>query len=298
MTKNRYKENKEDISMAIKIAVSSMTNADSFIKEGPYTAMEKLKNLGVTSVEISQHIQFNSETIPEFLRAQKDFEMDICALSTRFSGTVPMALPKMDHGGIELKTYSAETDFDQLVELCEMFDCHYVRFASLPGRQMLDMNSVQEYMKSAEEMACRFEEKGIHFCAHNHADEFIRLNGKTIFDWSLELAPHLYYEVDVLNVQKAGVNPVDLLLKCKERAALLHMQDQRIKPGEPDEPFLHGPEQFQGVEIGEGVMDMKAITDAAKKAGSRYLIIEQGRFYGRDPYDSIGISVKALKHMI
>lgn len=284
--------------MAVKIAVSSMTNADSFIREGAYRAMEQLKLCGAQSVEISQHIQFNDITIPEFVKAQKELQMDICALSTRFSGTVPMALPKMDHGGVELKTYSAEEDFDELVSYCDMFGCHYVRFAGLPGRQLPDKQAVCDYMASAEEMACRFLEKGIRLCAHNHADEFILVEGKTVFDWALELAPHLYYEIDVLNAQRAGLNPVTLLRKCGERAALLHMQDQRIKPGVTGEPFLHGPEQFEGVEIGEGILDMKAVVEAAKEVGSQYLIVEQGRFYGRDPYDSIKISVKALKALV
>lgn len=284
--------------MALKIAVSSMTNCDSFIKEGAHVAMEKLSKLGVHSIEISQHIQFNEETIPEFVEAQKEFNMDFCAMSFRFAGTVPMAIPKMDHEGIQLKTYTAEEDFDEIVALCEKFGCKYVRYASIPGRQFFSLEDVRKYMEAAEAMALRFEEKGIRMCVHNHVDEFIVIGGKTVFDWSLELAPHLYYEIDVLNAQKAGLNPANLIKKYGKRGRLLHMQDQRILPGDPAEPFLHGPKQFQGCEIGEGLLDMKAIVEAAREAESEYLIIEQGQFYGRDPYESIGISVEALRKLV
>ena len=161
------------------------------------------------------------------------------------------------------------------------------------------MEAVLSYMEKAEKMAVRLEAEGIHFAAHNHAEEFLKVNGKTIFDWSLELAPHLYYEIDVLNIFRTGQNPVSFIEKCGKRAALLHMQDLRIKPIEPEDPkMIVGAELYQACEVGEGLIDWKSILNAAKHAGSEYLVIEQGKFWGRNPYNCIETSLNTLKQFI
>jgi len=284
--------------METKIAVSSMTNADSFLTEGPYMAIGKLKERGVSYIEISQHIQFNEETIPELLRALTDFDMKVAAISTQFYGNFASEPRKLFHKGMPLKTYLAERDFDELISLCQMLGCRYIRYAGLPCNEIHNMETLRAYTESAEKMACRFLEKGITLCVHNHTDEFILLEGKTLLDWSMELAPHLFYEIDVRNAQRAGADPAALIRKYGCRAALLHLQDQRINPAMAGELNPASPDYYQGAEIGQGIMNMQAIVDAAMEAGSEYLIIEQGKFYGRDPYESIDISVRALKRMM
>ena len=277
-----------------------MTNDKSFILDGAFEAMRKLKERGTESIEISQHIQFNEETIPQIKKAQEDFGMGVCAMSCRFTGGLEMALPQMAVEGVKLKTYTIDDDaFDELVSYCKVYDCHYIRFASLPGRQMPDMKTVEKYMANAEAMAVRLEAEGIHFAAHNHAEEFLKVEGKTIFDWSLELAPHLQYEIDVLNIFKTAQDPIKIIEKCGPRAALLHVQDMRIKPIEAGDPLMiMGPELYQPCEVGGGLVDYAAVVNAAAKAGSQYLIVEQGRFYGKDPYDCIETSLNTLKKMV
>lgn len=274
------------------IAVSSMTNADSFLEEGVAAAMRKLKECGADYVEVSQHIQFDEETIPEFMKAGQEQGIRVCALSTGYSGTIPTPMPPLLYQGKPLKSYSAREDFDLLVELCRKFQCRYVRFAGFPGAQMKNAEDVKAYMADVEEMACRFAAEGIGFCAHNHVDEFMRVDGMWVMEWALELAPHLLFEIDVLNAQKCGINPVDLLGWCSGRAPLLHLQDLKVCAPETGEWMK--PE-YRGVAVGEGNLNMQAICRAAAEAGSQYLIVEQASFYGRNPYDCIRDSVLALK---
>lgn len=120
----------------------------------------------------------------------------------------------------------------------------------------------------------------------------MRVDGKWVMEWALELAPHLLFEIDVLNAQKCGINPVDLLGWCSGRAPLLHLQDLKVCAPETGEWMK--PE-YRGVAVGEGNLNMQAICRAAAEAGSQYLIVEQASFYGRNPYDCIRDSVLALK---
>lgn len=276
----------------MKIAVSSMTNAVSFLEEGTTTAMRKLKECGVDYVEMSQHIQFDERTIPEFIKAGQETGIQVCALSTGYSGTIPTLMPPLCHNGQTLKVYSANEDFGLLVELCQEFRCQYVRFAGFPGAQMKTGDDVRTYMAGVEGMASRFAEVGIGFCAHNHADEFMRVGGKWVMEWALELAPHLQFEIDVLNAMKCGINPVDLFDWCKGRAPLVHLQDLQVCAPDSGEWMK---EEYRGVPVGEGNLNLSAIWQAAAQAGSKYVIIEQAKFYGRDPYECIKNSVNVLK---
>lgn len=281
----------------MKIAVESLTNAESFLQDGPYEAFRRMNELGYYSVELSQHIQVNEETLPEIQRAQKDFNFDICALSTGFSGSLDFSMPPMTHNGILLKSYSVEREFDRLVEYCHKLNCKILRFASIPARLFLNADIMQNYFKVAEEMSMRLAEHGITFCAHNHMDEFMKINSRTVLEWALSLAPHLCFEVDIFNSQCAGMTPVDVIRMCGNRAVLIHAKDLRIKPAEPNEKMFSTAKIVQGVEIGEGNFDIKKICDTAIEVGTLYFIIEQGEFYGRTPYESLALSAANLKKL-
>ena len=278
----------------LKLAVSSMTNYESFLSEGVPVAMKKLHELGAVSVEISQHIRFDQETIPEFLVAAKLYGMEICAISAQFDGTVSSPMPVLTWEGKALKTWSLERDFDELAALCKAFGCRYLRFAGFPGMMLTDPASVRDYMLSLENMCLRLKAHNLGLCVHNHADEFMQVEGRPLLDWAMELAPDLLMELDVLNAQLCGVNPCDLLRQYAGRIPLLHMQDYMVCPsGKGKEAWLK-PE-YRKVEVGSGNLNWPAIVRAASESGSAYLIVEQGSFYGKDPYTCIDKALRTLE---
>ena len=281
--------------MRPKIAVSTMTNCQSFFDDGAYEAIRKLKMRGIDCIEISQHIQFNQDTIPEILQAVEDFDMEICAMSGRYDGIFPhKGLPP--HQGIKLKSYSLEADYKELVEYMKKFKCRYLRFAGFPCEHLVDEQVMRQYMQGLAEIVKRYRQAGIVVCAHNHTGEFMRLGGRTLYDWSLELVPDLMYEVDVLNAQKSGVNPAELIRKVGKRAVLTHLQDIRVKPAVVGE--TGGGRELQPVGVGDGNLDYAAICAAAVEAGTQYLILEQGAFYGEDPYGCIERSARKLNSFL
>lgn len=278
----------------LRIAVSSMTNADSFLLDGAPAALDRLHALGVTAVEISQHIRFDESTMPAFLHAKQAQGMGVCAMSVRFDGTQPSPLPPLTAHGQTLKAYSSEEDFDTVVDYCRQLDCRYVRFAGFPGGRLRDESTVCPYMEALEAMAARFAEHGITMCVHNHADEFMKADGRWLLDWAMELAPHLALELDVLNALRCGVEATALLARYAGRVPLLHAQDLLVLPSGAGADAWLKPE-YRNVPVGEGSVDWQALCAAAAVAGSEYLIIEQAQFHGRDPYDCIESAVRGLR---
>lgn len=270
-----------------RVAVSSMTNADSFLQEGPATALARLHALGVTAIEISQHIRFDESTIPVFADVCRKLGIDVCAISVHFDGTCSGALPPLMWQGQVLPVLSVEDEFDRIVTLCRQFDCRYVRFAGLPGRLLPDKAALCAYMAALEAAAGRFAQNGITMCMHNHAEEFITREGRWLLDWAMELAPHLAIELDVLNALHGGVQPQLLLDRYAGRVPLLHIQDRKAVS-------TNGADEWHSAPAGEGSIDWPAVCAAAVQADAEYLIIEQGRFYGRDPYDCIGSAARFL----
>jgi len=72
--------------------------------------------------------------------------------------------------------------------------------------------------------------------------------------------------------------------KLKGRAKLVHFKDMAIR--EHKQVFA---------EVGEGNLNWPAILDACKEAGTEWMIVEQDLCYDRDPFESLGISLKNIK---
>lgn len=282
---------------APEIAISSMTTADAFSSEGVGFVLAQLGALGFGFLEISQHIHFGSETIPEFLRGSESGEMGICAISCRFDGGIPSPIPEFVCGGIKAKVWQLETDYRELVALCHRFHCRYLRFAGFPGMALTEEKAVFAYMKELEAMAARLHGDGIQLCVHNHADEFMKVNDKWLLRWAMELAPHLRMELDVRNAFVCGVNPCDLLREFAGRVPLLHIQDIQVCPSGIDaDAWLH-PE-YRGVAAGQGNINWQDVCMAACAAGSEYLIVEQGRFYGENPFHCAQVAARTLRQCL
>lgn len=97
---------------------------------------------------------------------------------------------------------------------------------------------------------------------HNHDGEFQRLEDDRtpleVFD--AELNDDIVFEIDVGWVQTAGFDPVGIIETYSDRTHLIHMKD-----------MING----EFAEIGEGTVDMKAVSKVArKKANVEYLIYE------------------------
>ena len=103
---------------------------------------------------------------------------------------------------------------------------------------------------------------------HNHDYEFERKDGVIALDsvYSTVSAEYLGAEIDVCWAQYAGVDPAAYIQKYKGRCPVIHLKD--YNGGRKGEDF-----SFRAV--GSGVVDMDKVIQAAKTAGTKWLIVEQ-----------------------
>jgi sugar phosphate isomerase/epimerase len=136
------------------------------------------------------------------------------------------------------------------------------------------------------------KEAGIQLAYHNHQFEFQPLaDGKSGFDvFMTEFSPEMKFELDVFWVKAGGLEPVELMGRLKDRISQLHLKD--LKAGLTLPEFGSLPEDaFK--ELGQGIIPMEPIIEAAAVAGVEHCHVEQDQ--SPDPIASIGLSMEYLK---
>lgn len=269
-----------------KIGVQASTVVDSFKENGPYETFKRLSDIGYKSVEVSQ-VETSKENIDEIVRACKDFDMEVAAMSANVE---PM------FEGQE----SLDTDFDKIVADCKTVGTDLLRIGMLPFDKMASLEKAIEFAKKANDYAIKLKEEGIKLYYHNHHVEFVKYDGKYLLDIINEYAPEIGFELDVHWIQRGGENPVNVLKKYEGRVELVHLKDYEVMPLVEDDIKLlsEDPQAFMDsfsnrvrfAPLGQGSLPLKEIADQAIASGCRYLLVEQDSSYGRDPFGELKIS--------
>ena len=101
----------------------------------------------------------------------------------------------------------------------------------------------------------------------------------------------MHFEVDVFWVKLGGVEPIALLKKLNKRVSQLHLKDLQKGSVCPNYGKVK-PEAFD--EIGDGMIPMFPIIEAAKKIGVKHCHVEQDHSHA--PLSSIQKSLNFLKN--
>lgn len=110
---------------------------------------------------------------------------------------------------------------------------------------------------------------GLRFGYHNHAHEFGKVEGETMYDFMLKNTDpdKVFFEMDVYWTVRGGQSPVDYFNAYPGRFELLHIKDNK--------------------ELGQsGMVGFDAIFQNTDKAGVKYLVVEV-EHYNYQPLESI-----------
>jgi sugar phosphate isomerase/epimerase len=162
-------------------------------------------------------------------------------------------------------------------------------YAILPGLPR-ELHCAEGYRKVAREMtgfARKLAKAGIGFAYHNHSTEFQRCGNVLGMDILFGKSdPKLVgSELDTYWVQHGGANTVTWIAKLAGRVPLLHLKDMANIGG-----------QQVMMPVGEGNLEWPAIFSAAKKAGTKWLAVEED-VCQRPCLESVAISFKNLRKM-
>ncbi|QIZ06945.1 sugar phosphate isomerase/epimerase [Priestia megaterium] len=276
-----------------KIGVQMMMLKGKVDELGAYETMRKVRELGYGAVEVSQ-IPMTAENVAELKRASKDFDIKIAALSAALEPMLPGAPGE-----------TLTNDFEKIVNDCKTLDCNFLRIGMLPLTCMGHKDKIMEFIEKAEAMAHRLAEYGIELYYHTHHLEFQKYDGEYLLDIIKNNTSKLGFELDVHWIQRAGENPIEFVKKYAGRISLLHLKDYRIGQMDLSEVDFKDMAKFMQVftntiefaELGEGNLDIKAITEAGLESGAQYFLVEQDNTYGRDPFECLEISANHLRKL-
>lgn len=151
---------------------------------------------------------------------------------------------------------------------------------SLAGHVAKDWKGIIPKVAEASAVA---KSKGFQFTYHNHAQEFEKIDGIYAQDMLFQQTDPktVHFELDTFWIAKGGENPVSYITKYAGRLPEVHLKDM-------------DPSDKSFTEIGNGTMDLPAIFEASKKAGARWMIVEQDSGK-RAMMESAEISIRNLK---
>ncbi|GCF14907.1 sugar phosphate isomerase [Haloarcula mannanilytica] len=116
---------------------------------------------------------------------------------------------------------------------------------------------------------------------HNHDHEFVPLGDGTAFDALIDQTS-IGIEFDAGWAHAAGQDPVALLRRLDGRVPVVHLKDM-TEDGEP-------------TALGEGVVPLQAVVDAAREAGTEWLVFEHDN--PEDPLEAIQAGIDGMRPLL
>lgn len=131
---------------------------------------------------------------------------------------------------------------------------------------------------------------GMKFGYHNHDFEFSAvLNNQKVFDIILQHTdPALVaQQLDMGNLYNGGAIAIAIVMQYPGRFELMHVKDE-IKAAT-------GKEKYESTVLGQGIVNTKQVCDQGRRSGTRYFIIEQESYQGKDPFDACKEDLEVMK---
>lgn len=158
-----------------------------------------------------------------------------------------------------------EDDPAETVAFYEQFGCDRLVVPYLPEEDFADAEAIAATADRLDALAEQVADHGAGLAYHNHTHEFATLDGdREAFVAFLERSD-VDIEFDVGLATHAGADPVAYLDRLEGRVPLVHLTDTVVD----DEDRTHA-------DLGSGAVDVEACVDAARGAGTEWLIAEHG----------------------
>ena len=139
--------------------------------------------------------------------------------------------------------------------------------------------------KRLEEGAKKAAGHGYELGFHNHTIEFERkFGGRTVMDIFYDEAPSLKFQIDCGWAYAAGADVIATVNKFGDRLSCIHIKDVDANK--------------TPTEVGNGLVDMKAVIETAKKYGVEWGIVEQDSCVNYPPLEAVKVSFDYIQTII
>lgn len=208
----------------------------------------------------------------------------------QFYGLNPQTFHQIiqDHGleAVSSHSYFTLEKAKSVIEDANKAGIKFIVFPSIPSERR---GSIDDYKRVADELneigqLCRKE--NLYFGYHNHAFEFISINGMLPYDTLIEHTdPNLvFFQLDTYWMVYGGQMPESYFQKYPGRFKLLHLKDMAIDNKEIT------------TAVGQGSINFEAIFEGLNAAGTMHLLVEQEHYENEaNPYPDIANSLQYIK---
>jgi len=241
-------------------------------KEGVKTLLRRVRDIGYEGIEMAAPQGFTPQEYKEFL--------DGIGLKVTSANGIPDVLDR--------------EDFTDIIEQCKILESKNVMIGAPPSLVLGNPFELEQFIKKLNRAGKALIAEGIHLSYHNHAIDFSKINGKTMFEQIVEGTEtgSVFIEPDTHWIQAGGGHVITWLKKLKGRIYVVHFKDYGIDPYS-DHAFLEGTHKLF-MEVGEGNLNWPGIIAECKEQNIEWCAVEQDDCQ-RPVYESIAISLKNLR---
>ncbi|KAA1262462.1 Inosose dehydratase [Rubripirellula obstinata] len=189
--------------------------------------------------------------------------------------------------------------FDTVLEKANDVGLSHLVIPYLPDTFRTSLDDYKRVCENCNRAAEKAKDAGIQLSYHNHAFEFKPIGKEEDAEPNCgyeiminEFSPDMKFEVDVFWVVVGGEDPAELINRLGSRVSQLHLKDLNKATKLPSYDGV-SVDAFE--EIGDGIIDMEPIIEAAEKAGVEHCHIEQDQ--SPDALASVQQSIAYLKSM-
>lgn len=242
-------------------------------------------------------------TLRDHIKTIEDFEQTCIKIKemgykiVQISGT-PLGAKEMREvlDKYDISAYTTHRDaetfinnIDEVIEYNKTLGCDLCGLGIMPIEGAKSREDLDKFIADMNKVCERLKKEGMYFGYHNHGFEFVKLDGKCVYDYLIEETdPEIFnFIVDTYWVQYGGVNPAKLIEKLGKRAMAVHFKDFGVEIQDRTVPVIK--------EVGYGNLDWDSIISACEKAGSRWAFVEQdSNWTNNDPFLSMKMSYDFL----
>ncbi|HEY0010102.1 MAG TPA: sugar phosphate isomerase/epimerase [Tepidisphaeraceae bacterium] len=176
----------------------------------------------------------------------------------------------------------------EVIDNHKLWGCEYTAIGGFGFAASTTTEDWFNFARDFSALAKQYEGSGISIGYHNHSHELVKIDGKTILDHLIEkLSRDVWIEIDVYWITHGGGDPAAWIEKVAGRIPCVHLKDLGVTT---DRKQLIR-------EVGEGNLNFPRIIETARKAGTKWFIVEQDDCNGQDPFQCIETSLRNLNEL-
>ena len=166
-------------------------------------------------------------------------------------------------------------NFDGVIAMHKAIGCNKLIFSTSKFKTAAQLEQTMETILHFQK---RLKDEGMEMMFHNHIPEFLPNEDGQIFFEELWKRTDLCFELDTFWAYNAGLDPLDVMERCRERLRFIHLKDGF--PKDLSNPINTG----RGMALGEGEAPVAAVRKKAIEMGLP-MIVESGDQHPTGPQE-------------